>query len=207
MQSNPWTMSGRFRLLIVHSTDGVRLADELVSQLPGFGFACCSFMGGTDVTAAHALLNTMDGMAILLTPGFQADPICHQAAGFALGRGVHLHAIEISAQPAGFLTQVPTLVVPTDSALPRLIAQFVARDPLSSQRLSTGAVDAIAQRMPAALPDHLACLESLRIPSSDAVVELKKIRQAVRGEVERSTELRLDRLIERWQQQIFDDAL
>jgi hypothetical protein len=202
-----WKPVAHFRLVIAHSDDGCILANELVRQLPGFGFACCALSGGNDLASASGLLSTMDGMVMLVTRGFLTDPICNQVGGIALGRGVHLHAIEVTSRPIGLLGNIPSLVVPTDSALPRLIAQFVARDPLASQRFSTGAVDAFATRIPPFLQEHLACLESLRLPSSEAVVRLNKVRQTLRGEIERNTETRLDRLIERWQQQLIDEAL
>jgi hypothetical protein len=202
-----WKPTGHFRLAILHSDDGFRLADELLRQLPEFGFACCAISERTDLAIANGLLGTMDGMVMLITQEFSANPICNQVGGVALGRGVHLHAIEVSSRPIGFLARIPGLVVPTDSALPKLIAQFVARDPLASQRFSTGVVNAIATRPPALIQDHLACLESLRLPSSEAIVGLNKLRQSLRGEIEHNTETRLDRLIERWQLQLVDEAL
>ena len=207
MNLNLWMPANHFRLLIVHSSDATRLADELARQLPEFGFACSTLSRSIEIGRADALLNTMDGMILLLTPKFLDDPICNQAGGFAMGRGVHLRAIHVSAPPRDLFQRVPTLPVPTDSALPRLIAQVVARDPLSSQRFSTGAVKAVARRTPSSLVEHLACLESLQIPSNEAIVELERIRQAMRGEIERSAELRLDRLMERWQAKILDEAL
>jgi hypothetical protein len=203
-----WEPSDFFRLAICHAPSNARLAIELRRQLPSFGFACRQLdaEGCHEWSQVDATLNTMDGFIALLTREFFDEPLCNQFAGVAIGRGVHVHAVEVSCKPAGLLHRIPAIAVPTDSALPRLIAQFVARDPLSSRRLSTGAVRALAQ-CPTEIEHRITSLEAMRFPSSDAVVELRKLRHAVREELQFDTVLKLDRLIERWQDQVLSDAL
>jgi hypothetical protein len=203
-----WEPSDFFRLAICHARSNARLASELAKQLPEFGFACRQLAADAsgDWSQVDATLNTMDGCIALLTREFFDEPLCNQIVGVAIGRGVHVHAVEVSCQPVGLLHRIPAIAVPTDSALPRLIAQFVARDPLSSRRLSTGAVRALA-KCPTEIEQRIPSLEALRFPSSDAVVELRKLRHAVRENLRFDTVLKLDRIIERWQDQVLSDAL
>jgi hypothetical protein len=203
-----WSPSGFFRLVICHANSDSGLAVEIAKQLPNFGFACRLLgpEGSEALATVDATLATMEGFVALLTPSYFQEPLCNQFTGVAVGRGIHVQAVEVSCEPLGVLRRVPTIARATNRELPRLIAHEVARDPLSSRRLSAGAVVALAN-CDAAIESQLPSLEAVRFPSSDAVVELRKFRHAIREHVESETVRKIDRLIEKWQEQILSDAL
>jgi hypothetical protein len=203
-----WNPSGFFRLVICHSDNDLRLAEDIANEMPNFGFACRLLGAETsaELSTVDATLSTMEGFVALLTPSFLKEPLCSQFTGVAIGRGIHVQSVEVSCKPIGVLMRVPKIAVATESELPRSIAHLVASDPLSSRRLSAGAVVALANSK-AEIERQLPSLEAVRFPSSDAVVQLRKFRQTVRERVGFETVLKIDRLIERWQEQILSDAL
>lgn len=206
-----WAPSSYFRLFISHAADSVVLARELRKQLTDYGIA--SFVAhevgptsGDCARSVNAALSSMDALVALLTPAFNRNEWCNHEVGVAVGRGVHIHAVQINGRPHGLVAAIPQLGMPTDYCLPRLISRFIASDPLASRRLAPGAIEALENRDNSGLLDSVAYLEHIVYPGLQAVLQLMRTTAEIRSRVPPSVTMRLDQLIERWQESSRMDA-
>lgn len=114
-----WAGDG-FRLFLSHVSKHKKRVAELKEALAIYGVR--AFVAHEDIqptqdwqSEIETALNTMHGMAAILTPEFKKSEWTDQEVGYALGRGIKIIAVKAGQLPYGLLARQQALVADIDN--------------------------------------------------------------------------------------------
>ena len=145
-----WGEDG-FRLFLSHVAKHKKYAAELKDALSIYGvraFIAHEPLQTTQewLSEIEAALNTMHGMAAILTPEFKHSEWTEQVVGYALGRGIKIVAVKAGGLPRGLLASQRALGADL-ARIPLLAKEIVSilvKDPSTQPKMCNALAEALA---------------------------------------------------------------
>jgi hypothetical protein len=145
-----WGEDG-FRLFLSHVAKHKKCVAELKDTLAIYGVR--AFVAHTPfqptqewVFEIETALNTMHGMAAILTPEFKHSEWTEQEVGYALGRGIKIVTVKAGGQPHGLLARQQALAADFAKIplLAKEIVSFLLKEPITQPRMCEALAESLA---------------------------------------------------------------
>ena len=144
-----WGEEG-FRLFLSHVSKHKKRVAELKDALAVYGVR--AFVAHEDIqptqdwqSEIETALNTMHGMAAILTPEFKDSEWTDQEVGYALGRGTKIIAVKAGLLPHGLLARQQALAADIDKVplMAKGIVSILVKDPTTLPRMRDALAEAL----------------------------------------------------------------
>ena len=144
-----WGEDG-FRLFLSHVSKHKKRVAELKNALAIYGVR--AFVAHEDIqptqdwqSEIETALNTMHGMAAILTSEFKDSEWTDQEVGYALGSGIKIIAVNVGHLPHGLLARQQALGANLDNSLlmAKGIVSVLVKDPSTHSRMRDALVEAL----------------------------------------------------------------
>lgn len=144
-----WSKDG-FRLFISHVSKHKKRVGELKDALAAYGVQ--GFVAHEDIqptqdwqSEIETALNTMHGMAAIVTPEFKDSEWTDQEVGYALGRGIKLIAVKAGCLPHGLLARQQAMAGDIDNIplMARGIVTILVKDNATQSRMRDALAEAL----------------------------------------------------------------
>ena len=144
-----WGEDG-FRLFLSHVSQHKKPVAELKDTLARFGVR--AFVAHEDIqptqdwqSEIETALDTMHGLAAILTPESKDSDWTDQEVGYGLGRGIKTIAVQAGRLPYGLLARQQALVADLDKVdlMARRIVSILVKDPSTQPRVRDALVEAL----------------------------------------------------------------
>jgi len=205
-----WEEDG-FRLFLSHVSKHKKGVAELKSALAAYGVR--AFVAHEDIqptqdwqSEIETALNTMHGMAALLTPEFKDSEWTDQEVGYALGRGIKIIAVKAGLLPYGLLARQQALSADIDRipAMAKGIVAILVKDSTTQRRMRDALADALVSSCCWAdtklIVEQLEAIGSVTAGNADRIREALKENSQVRKAF--GVPRRLDALLEPYPEKV-----
>jgi len=174
-----WGKDG-FRLFISHVSKHKKHVGEIKDALAVYGVR--GFVAHEDIqptqdwqSEIETALNTMHGMAAIVTPEFKDSEWTDQEVGYALGRGIKIIAVKAGCLPHGLLGRQQAMAAAIDdiALIARSIVTILAKDSATQNRMRDALAEALVSSSCYAdskrIVDQLEAVGSITASNADSI--------------------------------------